>query len=262
MLKGRYIIIVLLSVLLATVCEAQESRRLSAKEHVGLLQDSVAFLQKGLDSLKYINDSLEKVVAGFAPLRDVARDHLILEFGDYSDISFSRMHEGRIDSLLILAGSINDRRLDAFIDKLENSKKNLQSYRDLAAIVSEPYVKSVVDSALVVIEKSFVEPCSELQKKDIEDIRIALIAYPQAIDDVLYVVDWLSDAMALFRPDGDKGSASELAKKIFETQSYMYERSINKVPYLKGLYDSLSKCLEENPLVKSEVEIEIQKLQK
>ena len=99
-----------------------------------------------------------------------------------------------------------------------------------------------------------VKLAEDSQQVELDALKKSMEIYPKANVVTKDIVVWINDTMGMYRPGGNpKGALSTLGVLLDNVRSDI-DNYVNKVPYLKNLFERMLEELHENPLVESEAE--------
>lgn len=212
-----------------------------------------------LDSLKKRCDSLQRALDNLLPLRESKAGELLEMYNDYFDGPFSSIDYKVADSLADLSSILDVRILDEFNAKIDNAVSRKRAYESLYAVVDTTYNQSVVDSARVRVD-SLLKVSSASQTKEVNALKEAMRVYPAAVGETKALAEWIHDTMELYRPSGNPKAAVSMLNSILTNQKDTRSKYIDKVPYLKRVFQQMVDDLKANHLAQGEAETRLLKL--
>lgn len=244
-------ILVLFFLFVAANASSQNWIKLKNESH-----DSIMILSHKIDSLTIVTDSMYKVIDGFSVVRNWMEKHLLDNYKDYSSNSFYELDTCLMDSLINIAGSVHSVKMDTLIQELYNSKKHLIQYFQFSKLIELEYDSIVIDSAQNQI-KTIVTQCSELHKKQFEELLEKFVLYYTAINDIYEIVYDITYRVERYRKANDGYRVMRVAEEKFKSYEWKYSEAISNVPYTDSMYVNFQKAILEEPFEISEYEKKI-----
>lgn len=207
-----------------------------------------------VDSLQTRYKSLQSAMDALLPIRQSLAKGLSQEHGKYHTFPFAKIEKQKCDSLITLANALMLPEMDNFAIALKETVSHKAEYDSLSLFMQTP----PDDSDVINVAKSRVDSlrllCSTAQQVELDALKIAMEIYPKANVVTKDIVVWINDTMGMYRPGGNpKGALSTLGVLLDNVRSDI-DNYVNKVPYLKNLFERMLEELHENPLVESEAE--------
>lgn len=211
-----------------------------------------------VDSLKHRCDSLQNALDALLPLREREADKLLGKYGLYFGKKFSEIDETVADSLCRECRILNLPSLEKFASMKDVVIERKHWYDSLTRIVEKPYNKKEVNRGIVIAD-SLAKLSPRFQKSEFNSVSSSMKAYPDAITKTKEVVGFIHEMMEMYRPNGGHSGAVSTLNSILNNEKDNIN-SINKIPYLKRLFDKMVASLRQNHLVQSSAEKELLKL--
>lgn len=212
-----------------------------------------------LKALESRCDSLKRDLDALLPLRKELAQKLLREYGNYFDVSFASISPHVADSLVDLCQVLKVPELEDFVRKKEETMGRKAIYDTLSALKYKKYVKSAIDSAKLRLDS--LSCCSpNVQKKEVIALRNTLASFPEAIVKTRHLVEIINETMGFYRPDGNKKAALSTLDSILQDYDQDIRSYVNRIPYLKTLFNRMLKDLRANPLKQGAAETELLKM--
>lgn len=238
---------------------------ISGQAEIRLAQDSLYTLQDTantapivadsyIDSLKTRCECLQSAINALLPIRQSLAKNLTQEYGNYPTLSFAIIEKQKCDSLITLAKALMLPEMDNFAKVLKEILSHKAEFDSLSFYMQSP----PNDSDIINVAQSRVDSlrllCSTAQQVELDALKKSMEIYPKANVVTKDIVVWINDTMGMYRPGGNpKGALSTLGVLLDNVRSDI-DNYVNKVPYLKNLFERMLEELHENPLVESEAE--------
>lgn len=229
------------------------------------LLSSIATIKKQLDrkreDLEALDKQMKKLEEDKAQLDKVSNEvstHLITEYGNYVESSFSQLSIEKLEKIKAECAPYTiDQKINSFVVKIEVTIQNKKLYDRIKEVLHSPYKESDINNVLNQLAK--VTNCSLAQKNDFLEQKNQLAcfedgvgAFKEFINNLNRCREGVSYTLSFYRDDKEQIMPIELENRI--------NNKLLKVPYLKNKYDMFMKEFEENPNVHSLIEEEILEL--